>query len=139
MVQSRIAAPPRLNPNLEHALHDFESRLESPSKAVRDVVNGATMLETILGRKDDQDKLDWTLLPFGALKGIVKVLMFGERKYARDNWKHVPDAKNRYKSAFLRHYVEYQEGNPLDEESGLPHLYHMGCCLLFLIWFEEQA
>ena len=38
------------------------------------------------GKKFDQGKLDWSLVPFKSLEGMVKVLMFGEQKYSRDNW-----------------------------------------------------
>lgn len=84
------------------------------------------------GLKLDTEKDRWDLLPIKAVRGIVQVLTFGARKYAPDNWKHVPDARRRYYAAALRHMAAWWEGEQVDQESGLPHLAHAGCCLLFL-------
>lgn len=91
-----------------------------------------------IGRKDDQGKLDWTLLPVEPVEDIVKVLGFGMIKYARDNWQKVPEPELRYIAAALRHIFAYQKGEKNDPESGLPHLAHAACCLLFTGWFEKQ-
>jgi len=89
-----------------------------------------------LGRKFDGDKRDYTLLPWDALEEIVKVLEFGAKKYDRDNWKHVDDAQHRYTKAALRHLVAHTKGEANDTESGLSHLAHLGCCILFLLALE---
>lgn len=90
------------------------------------------------GCKHDQDKLDWTLMPWKGLEQVVKVLAFGARKYARGNWKIVNDARRRYLAAAYRHMNEASDGSWLDSESGLPHLAHAACCLIFLLWFGEE-
>ena len=51
------------------------------------------------GRKDDAEKPRWDLLPWGPVGEVVAVLTFGARKYAPDNWKHVPAARERYFAA----------------------------------------
>lgn len=91
----------------------------------------------IEGQKFDSQKTDWTLVPFSSLESIVKVLEFGAKKYARDNWQKVPDAERRYSAAALRHLIAREQGERLDPESGLPHLAHAGCCILFALWFES--
>jgi len=90
------------------------------------------------GKKYDEGKPDWTLLPWRALRSVVSVLDFGALKYAPDAWKKVPDAKHRYLAAAFRHLTAYAEGQTHDEESGLHHLSHCICCLLFVIWGDEQ-
>ena len=85
------------------------------------------------GRKDDSGKLDWSLFPWKGAEAIVRVLMFGARKYAPNNWKKVPDAKRRYFNATIRHMTAWIEGEENDPETGLPHLAHAGCCVLFLL------
>lgn len=39
------------------------------------------------GVKWDKGKLEWHLLPFGALVPVVRVLMYGKDKYGEENWK----------------------------------------------------
>ena len=88
--------------------------------------------------KADYGKDAWHLLPLQPIRMIVQVLTFGALKYAPDQWKEVPDAKNRYFSAMLRHITAWWEGERTDRESGLHHLAHAGCCLIFLIWLDTS-
>lgn len=88
------------------------------------------------GRKFDQNKPRWGLLPLKPMREIVKVLTFGADKYEEDNWKRVPHAKSRYYDAMLRHITDWKDGEILDPESGYHHLAHAGCCLLFILYFE---
>jgi len=85
------------------------------------------------GLKNDFGKPEWYLLPFKAVGEIVKVLTFGAKKYSPDNWRYVPDGERRYFSALLRHLAAWHDGEDIDKESGLSHLAHAGCCLLFLM------
>lgn len=89
------------------------------------------------GMKFDGGKRDFTLLPWAAVEEIVKVLEFGARKYERDNWKKVEDAQHRYTKAAFRHLIAYNNREINDPESGLPHLAHLGCCILFLLALEK--
>lgn len=91
-----------------------------------------------VGRKFDGGKLDYTLVPFEGLDEIVKVLMFGAKKYDRDNWRHVDNAAQRYTAAAFRHLTAYNKGETVDPETGVSHLAHAGCCLLFLLALEKQ-
>lgn len=84
-----------------------------------------------VGMKFDHDKADYSLLPFGAMDEVVKVLTYGARKYNRNNWQHVDDV--RYQAAAMRHFSAYMQGEQIDPESGVQHLAHMVCSVLFLI------
>ena len=88
--------------------------------------------------KHDGGKVDLTLLPFESLEAIAKVMMFGAEKYERDNWKKCEDS-NRYMQAMLRHLSEIQKGNDIDEETGLSHMSHVGCNVLFLLYLMERS
>jgi hypothetical protein len=88
------------------------------------------------GHKDDAGKLEWSLVPWDAMEGCVRVLMEGAKKYAPDNWKRVPDASKRYKDALMRHVLAYCKGEKVDEEFGASHLDHAMCNLLFLKWLD---
>jgi len=74
-----------------------------------------------------------TILP------IEKVLKFGAEKYGANQWQDVPDAKERFKDALQRH--TYDDDGKLilyktDADSGLKHVYHALCNIMFLMWFE---
>jgi hypothetical protein len=86
----------------------------------------------VKGRKFDGGKMEYGLLPPLALQETVKVLTFGAQKYERDNWQKVPDAKRRYFDALQRHIWAWKQGEQLDPESGIHHLAHAMCCLMFL-------
>jgi len=85
----------------------------------------------IAGIKYDGDKLMYNLVPMQAQEEVVKVLTHGAKKYAPDNWKQVPDLQDRYYSAALRHLEAHRAGERYDIDSGLPHLAHVACCMLF--------
>jgi len=93
---------------------------------------------TIMGRKFDEGKPRWGLLPWKPVEEIVKVLTLGSLKYEDHNWQRVPNASNRYFDAMHRHIAAWKLGEKKDPETGLSHLAHAGCCLLFLMWFENK-
>jgi hypothetical protein len=93
------------------------------------------------GAKHDSGKPRMELLPFSVLVEISKVLTHGANKYAPDNWQKVPDAKNRYTGALMRHLAAWKEGENVDPESGedkLLHIAQVACNALFLVWFETH-
>jgi len=90
------------------------------------------------GIKYDSEKPRWGLLPWESVKEVVEVLTFGAKKYSPDNWKRVPDARNRYFDAALRHITSWQIGEKMDPETGKAHLSHAACCLLFMIWLDKE-
>lgn len=91
------------------------------------------------GAKSDFGKDRFDLLPVGPVRWVVKVLTRGAEKYAVDNWQLVPDARRRYYAAALRHITAWWEGERSDPEWGLPHLAHACCCLLFLLWLDDNG
>ena len=97
-----------------------------------------TMTAPKQGIKYDDGKARWELIPFRAMRDVVDVLTYGSRKYADDNWKIVPDARKRYISAAFRHLTGWAGGEKKDSETGKSHLAHAICCLLFLLWFEQE-
>lgn len=88
-------------------------------------------------KKNDGGKTDWSIIPFHLLEGLPRVLMIGEDKYGRENWRKL-DNPDRTFSAIIRHLTAYQKGDKLDEESGLSHLYHVMANCLFLIGYDER-
>ena len=92
-----------------------------------------------VGTKLDNDKLRWSLLPSGTIAQVIQVLEYGAKKYSVGNWVNVPDGKTRYYDAAMRHLDAWRGGELNDSESGLPHLAHAACCILFLLWFDGKS
>jgi hypothetical protein len=90
------------------------------------------------GVKYDAGKDPWHLLPWDAVRGIVKVLAFGAVKYGDRNWESGM-AWSRCYGALIRHVTAWWEGYDFDQETGYSHLWHAGCCILFLIAFEMRG
>lgn len=89
------------------------------------------------GLKFDAGKPPLGLLPSKSLVEIAKVLEFGRNKYAAHNWRNGL-AWSRVYDATLRHLLAWNDGQDRDPETGLSHLAHAGCCILFLLEFEAS-
>ena len=90
------------------------------------------------GKKYDGEKPRMYLLPPKALTEVAKVLTFGANKYDEHNWKKLDNLQNRYTGAALRHIFAHMDGEELDPETGLDHLAHALCCLLFKLEAKLQ-
>lgn len=88
------------------------------------------------GRKDDTEKPPMALLDSDFLEGVARVLGFGAQKYAAHNWRGGIQY-SRLISAAYRHLSAINRGEDLDRESGLPHVYHLGCTCMFLSGMME--
>lgn len=86
--------------------------------------------------KFDQDKLPLHLLSTEALNQTAAVLAFGADKYAEHNWRK-GFAWSRPLAAAMRHITAFNAGEDKDPESGLSHLAHAACCIMFLLEFEK--
>jgi len=81
-------------------------------------------------------KLRWSLVDFDALEDMVKVLDFGAKKYADNNWKKGLKTPEIFES-MMRHMTAYMRGEDIDPESGLPHTGHILCNAMFLSYMQR--
>jgi hypothetical protein len=88
--------------------------------------------------KFDQGKLPLHLLSTEAMNQTAAVLAFGAQKYAEHNWRK-GFAWSRPLSAAMRHITAFNDGEDKDPESGLSHLAHAACCIMFLLEFEKTS
>jgi hypothetical protein len=88
--------------------------------------------------KFDGEKPMMQLFPLPVMESISKVLTFGAQKYAAHGWKKLPEAVERYQGALLRHLSALQGGEEFDSDSGLPHIWHIGANVTFLIHFYNE-
>lgn len=84
-----------------------------------------------VGTKFDSGKPRMDLLDSNFLEGVANVLGFGASKYAAHNWRNGIDYSRLVASAY-RHLAAFNRGEDVDPESGLSHLHHLGCCIMFL-------
>lgn len=82
--------------------------------------------------KADAGKPGFEFLPMDALGSINDVLRFGAKKYAPHNWEK-GFSWVRLGNAILRHTFAWMSGEMTDAETGLPHLAHAGCMVLFAL------
>ena len=120
---------------LENALVSLSQRLKKEKEQLATLTQKQGRKPVTEGNKFDNGKDPWHLLPTDAVKGIVKVLGFGAAKYAERNWEKGMSWSRVY-SALLRHLTAWFEGEKKDSETGYSHLWHAGCCILFLISYE---
>jgi hypothetical protein len=112
------------------------------------------------------EKLPWDLLPYKAVEGLLRVLLYGKRKYSvcgdcgariyenprldgdpprsdcpKCTSKNVKDGAHNWRKGFhwsrliaaaYRHLTSVAKGEDIDEESGLPHIFHALCMCAFL-------
>lgn len=115
---------------LTRAQEEFVQELYKslPGTTREDIAHGAV--------KFDQDKLPLHLLSTEAMNQTAAVLKFGAQKYAEHNWRK-GFAWSRPLAAALRHITAFNAGEDRDPESGLSHLAHAACCIMFLLEFEK--
>lgn len=85
------------------------------------------------GKKQDDGKLRYHLMPDAAEQEILAVLDFGADKYGEFNWQEVKPLNTRYYNAMRRHVTAFRSGEREDPETGRHHLAHAACCLLFML------
>ena len=103
--------------------------MTNPAEALEYYKNKAAM-------KFDGEKVRLDLLPITPLIGIGKVLTYGAKKYAARNWEKGL-AWSRCYAAALRHLFAWWSGETNDPETGLNHLDHALCEIMFLREFTE--
>lgn len=89
--------------------------------------------------QSDDGKPQLTLSPLYILTSNARVREYAITKYGRDGieaWHSI--STERLQNALMRHLVAYiEDPNGVDEESGLPHLWHVGINVTFLIEKER--
>lgn len=89
--------------------------------------------------KHDKLKPRTDLIDPEFILSIAEVLRLGAIKYKENSWKQVDDALNRYYGAAMRHLLQWRKGEKLDKETGLSHLTHAACNLMFIMYLERNG
>lgn len=112
-----------------------ESNILPPdlSEKKKTVIPGFTGAATG-GLRYNEGKVQWGLLNYKALEPMIRVLMFGAKKYSPNNWQKGL-SKREILESMQRHLASMMDGEEIDPESGLPHIGHIGCNYLFYSYF----
>jgi hypothetical protein len=113
-------------------------------KEIRDALNAAVIVLPSRDNEDlekggvkyDKGKRRFDLLAVSPLEQLVDVLGYGAGKYEDANWrKGMP--WGRAFAAAMRHLWAWWKGETFDPESGLNHVAHAMCNLMFLLEWQE--
>jgi hypothetical protein len=74
------------------------------------------------------------LIPPIFTEGVAEVLLHGAKKYAPNNWLRGMSFET-VLGGMSRHLSAIRRGEEIDSESGLPHLFHLGCGTMFMSWY----
>ena len=89
------------------------------------------------GLKHDGGKPRLSLVPPILIRAVGKVMTHGAEKYGEASYKNVEP--KRYRSALMRHICKWlKDPHGKDEDSGLPHLWHIACNVAFLLELDKE-
>lgn len=89
--------------------------------------------------KDDDGKLKLSKVPPEVIDAIAKIREYGAMKYeGADDWRDI--GPERWHEALLRHVREmWEDPYHIDDESGLPTLWHVATNVAFLCACMERS
>jgi hypothetical protein len=95
------------------------------------------MEDTKLGKRFNEGKAPLDQIPYEAEEAIAKVLLYGQTKYGKNNWRDGLPYSQLIGCA-KRHIGKFNKGLDLDDESNLNHVYLAATNLVMLIWMIEN-
>ena len=90
------------------------------------------------GLRYNDGKAELHQVPSSLKYAVAKTLMYGDQRYEKGNWRKGMSWMTVY-DCLDRHMSSWLDGEAIDEESGLPHLYHAACNIAFLIEYAETC
>lgn len=121
------------------ALEETKKWREEQEKQYKD--NAQPQDTTDYTIKYDQNKPKLSQFPREAMEAVAEVMEYGARKYGSGTWSRVEI--QRYIDAGARHLYAMQDIDEngkecinlskIDEESGLEHLYHLACNVVYAV------
>jgi hypothetical protein len=88
------------------------------------------------GLKHDGGKCRLDLVPPEIIEAVGTVMTHGAEKYGEGSYRNVEP--KRYRAALMRHICKWlKEPHGTDEDSGMPHLWHIACNVAFLLEIDK--
>ena len=89
------------------------------------------------GLKHDGGKPRLDLVPPELIEAVGTVMTHGAEKYGEASYRDVEP--KRYRAALMRHICKWlKDPHGKDEDSGLPHLWHIACNVAFLLELDKE-
>ena len=85
----------------------------------------------------NEGKPKWSLVHYGSLIPMVRVLEFGAKKYAPKNWQK-PMPLDQILESMQRHLAAIMDGELYDKESGIHHMGHIQANAMFYNYHFNQ-
>ena len=85
----------------------------------------------------NEGKLQWSMIDFKSLEGMVRVLEMGAKKYSKDNWK-LGMPVTQVCESLMRHLFAYMSGEDKDPESGESHMSHVLVNAMFVEYIMKE-
>ena len=90
------------------------------------------------GLKHDGGKARLDLVPPEIIEAVGTVMTHGAEKYGEGSYRQVEP--KRYRAALMRHICKWmKDPHGTDEDSGLPHLWHIACNVAFLLELDKPT
>jgi len=89
--------------------------------------------------KRDHGKRRWSLVPWAALGDAVDVLTAGAAEHGDFGWRDLPNARERYFDALLRHLTAWCDGERINRDSGRAHLAHALANAIILAALDREV
>lgn len=84
-----------------------------------------------LAERKNSGKPQLSYIALDCMEDAARVMEFGAKKYARNNWRKGMQL-TKILDSLLRHLAALAKGEMIDPESGLPHVGHIQCNAMFL-------
>ena len=89
------------------------------------------------GLKHDGGKPRLDIVPPEIIEAVGVVMTHGAEKYGEASYRNVEP--KRYRAALMRHICKWlKDPYGKDEDSGLPHLWHVACNVAFLLELDKE-
>ena len=122
----------------EEVLRELFSREVSWVKEIELELKNKRIEEANKAMRFNDGKLKWSLVHFKSLEPMVKVLMFGAKKYDAHNWKKGLD-RDEILESMMRHLAAIIDGEENDPESGISHMGHIMCNAMFYQYHHGKS
>jgi hypothetical protein len=109
-------------------------------KKIQKYNEGGNIMPDVItdGLKHDGGKARLDLVPPEIIQAVGVVMTHGAEKYGEKSYRKVEP--KRYRAALMRHICKWlRDPHGKDEDSGLPHLWHIACNVAFLLELDTES